>query len=57
MWWASSRTALRRQDRPSFLQDVRALINPGTTLVVTNAPVSSQTHSEPGFNILMADNR
>jgi hypothetical protein len=47
------------QDRISidsnFLQDVRALINPGTTLVVTDAPVSSQTHSGPGFNILTAD--
>jgi hypothetical protein len=41
----------------SFLQDVRALIAPGTTLVLTNAPVSSQTHSAPGFNILTADNR
>jgi L,D-transpeptidase catalytic domain len=39
----------------NFLQDVRALINPGTTLVVTDAPVSSQTHSGPGFNILTAD--
>jgi L,D-transpeptidase catalytic domain len=37
---------------PSFLQDVRTLITPGTTLVLTNAPVSSQTHSGPGFNIL-----
>jgi hypothetical protein len=37
---------------PSFLEDVRALIAPGTTLVLTNAPVSSQTHSGPGFNIL-----
>jgi hypothetical protein len=37
---------------PSFLQDVRTLIKPGTTLVLTNAPVSSQTHSGPGFNIL-----
>jgi hypothetical protein len=37
---------------PSFLQDVLALITPGTTLVLTNAPVSSQTHSGPGFNIL-----
>lgn len=42
---------------PSFLQDVRALITPGTTLVVTNAPVTSQTHSRPGFNILTADSR
>ena len=36
----------------SFLRDVQALIAPGTTLVLTNAPVSSQTHSGPGFNIL-----
>jgi hypothetical protein len=36
----------------SFLQGVRALITPGTTLVLTNAPVSSQTHSGPGFSIL-----
>jgi hypothetical protein len=28
---------------PSFLQDVQALITPGTTLVLTNAPVGSQT--------------
>jgi hypothetical protein len=37
---------------PSFLQDVRTLITPGTTLVLTNAPVSNQTHSSPEFNIL-----
>ena len=40
------------QDRISidsnFLQDVRALINPGTTLVVTDAPVSSKTIADPG---------
>jgi hypothetical protein len=41
----------------SFLQDVRAMITPGTTLVLTNAPVSGQTHSGPGFNILTADAR
>ena len=39
----------------SFLQDVRALIAPGTTLVLTDLPVSSQTHSGNGFNILTAD--
>jgi L,D-transpeptidase catalytic domain len=38
----------------SFLQDVRGLITPGTTLVLTNMPVNSQTHSGPGFNILTA---
>jgi hypothetical protein len=37
---------------PSFQEDVRALIAAGTTLIVTNAPVGSQTHSGPGFNIL-----
>jgi hypothetical protein len=39
----------------SFLQDVRELITPGTTLVLTDTPVSSQTQSSPGFNILTAD--
>ncbi|HEY4781572.1 MAG TPA: hypothetical protein VIH54_07120, partial [Chthoniobacterales bacterium] len=39
----------------SFLQDVRALIAPGTTMIVTDAPVSSQTHSGSGFNILTAN--
>ena len=39
---------------PSYLQDIRALISPGTTLVLTNAPVTNQTHSSPGFSILSA---
>jgi hypothetical protein len=39
---------------PTFLQDIRELITPGTTMVLTNAPVSSQTHSGTGFNILTA---
>src|ERR1700730_14220127 len=39
----------------SFLQDVRAIITPGTTMVVTDAPVSGQTRTKPGFNILTAD--
>jgi hypothetical protein len=42
---------------PSFVQDVQRLINPGTTLVVTDAPVNSQTQTGSGFNILTADNR
>jgi L,D-transpeptidase catalytic domain len=42
---------------PFFLQDVRALVTPGTTLVLTNAPLSSQTHSGPGFNILTTGSR
>jgi hypothetical protein len=37
---------------PSFLQDIQALIVPGTTLVLTDAPVNNQTHSSPGFKIL-----
>jgi hypothetical protein len=37
---------------PDFLANVRALITPGTTLVLTDAPVSPRTHSERGFNIL-----
>jgi hypothetical protein len=40
---------------PSFLRDVRALIESGTTLILTNAPVGSQTHSGSGFNILTTD--
>ena len=35
-----------------FDDDIRALITPGTTLVVTNLPVGTGTHSAPGFNIL-----
>jgi hypothetical protein len=64
--WISTASVGRRapnlknlEDRISidstFLQDVRAMITPGTTLVLTDAPVSSQTHSGPGFNILTAD--
>jgi hypothetical protein len=37
---------------PSFDEDIRALVTPGTTLVVTNSPVSAGTRSTPGFNIL-----
>ena len=35
-----------------FLANTRALITPGTTLVITDAPVSVSTRSGPGFNIL-----
>jgi hypothetical protein len=38
----------------SFLQDVRSVIKPGTTLILTDIPVSRQTMSGPGFNILTA---
>jgi hypothetical protein len=40
---------------PAFLDDVRVLITPGTTLIVTDQPVSGRTHSTPGFNILTAE--
>ena len=35
-----------------FDDDIRSLITPGTTLVITDLPVTSGTHSTPGFNIL-----
>jgi len=35
-----------------FLASARALITPGTTLILTDAPVSVSTRSGPGFNIL-----
>lgn len=38
----------------SFLQDVRDVITPGTTLILTDMPVNRQTMSGPGFNILAA---
>ncbi len=40
---------------PTFQQDVRSLITPGTTLIVTDQPVTRRTHSTPGFNILTAE--
>jgi hypothetical protein len=40
---------------PVFLDNVRALVAPGTTLILTNAPVSGQTQSSAGFNILTAE--
>jgi len=40
---------------PAFQQDVQSLITPGTTLIVTDQPVSPRTHSAPGFNILTAE--
>ena len=40
---------------PEFLENVRATVSPGTTLIVTDVPVGDQTHSEPGFNVLTTD--
>jgi len=35
----------------------RWLITPGTTLILTDAPVSDRTHSAPGFNILTTETK
>jgi L,D-transpeptidase-like protein len=64
--WLSSTSIGRR--RPSikdlakrvtipaaFRDNVRVLITPGTTLIVTDQPVIGRTHSSPGFNILTAE--
>jgi hypothetical protein len=40
---------------PLFLENVRALITPGTTLIVSDQPVSRHTRSTPDFNILTAE--
>jgi len=37
---------------PGFLASVRALITPGTSLIVTDAPVDASTHSDSNFGIL-----
>jgi hypothetical protein len=37
---------------PTFLANARKLIPPGTSLIVTDAPVNAQTRSGFGFNIL-----
>ena len=40
---------------PDFLTNVRALITPGTTLVLTDTAVNPKTHSDRGFNILTTE--
>ena len=40
---------------PEFLEHARAAVSPGTTLVITDLPVSSRTRSGPGVDILTAD--
>jgi hypothetical protein len=40
---------------PEFLDHVRGAISPGTTLIITDVRVTSQTHSGSGFNILGTD--
>jgi hypothetical protein len=42
---------------PEFLRNARTLITPGTTLILTDAPVSGRTQSAPGFNILTTQTR
>jgi L,D-transpeptidase catalytic domain len=40
---------------PGFVEHARAAVSAGTTLVITDLPVSSQTRSGPGFSILTTD--
>ena len=40
---------------PGFLEHARAVVAPGTTLVISDLPVSSQTRSGSGFSILTTD--
>jgi L,D-transpeptidase catalytic domain len=44
--------AQRAAIAPNFLANVRALVTPGVTLVLTDAPVNARTHSTDGFKIL-----
>jgi hypothetical protein len=47
--------ASRLRIAPDFAAQVRAAIAPGSTLIVTDMPVSRQTRSGAGFGILTAD--
>jgi len=49
---------LARDDRidPQFLASVRALVTPGTSLILTDAPVDADTQSGSGFSVLTASN-
>lgn len=40
---------------PEFLEHARPAVAPGTTLIITDVPVSEQTRSGSGFNILTTD--
>ena len=42
---------------PQFLANARSLITPGTTLILTDAPVNVSTRSGRGFNILTTASR
>lgn len=47
--------ASRLSIAPDFAAQVRAALTPGSTLIVTDMPVSRQTRSGAGFGILTAD--
>jgi hypothetical protein len=40
---------------PEFLEHARPAVAPGTTLIITDVPISEQTRSGSGFNILTTD--
>ncbi|HYL59596.1 MAG TPA: L,D-transpeptidase [Candidatus Acidoferrales bacterium] len=40
---------------PEFLEQARPAVSPGSTLIITDVPVTSETHSGSGFNILTTD--
>jgi hypothetical protein len=44
--------AQRAAIAPNFLANVRALLTPGVTIVLTEKPVNGRTHSTDGFKIL-----
>jgi hypothetical protein len=50
--------ALAHEDKidPQFLTNVRALITPGTSLILTDAPVDADTRSVSGFSVMTASN-
>jgi hypothetical protein len=41
---------------PQFLANLRALVTPGTSLILTDASVDADTRSNSGFNVLTASN-
>jgi L,D-transpeptidase catalytic domain len=47
--------AKRVRISPDFLDHARGAVSPGTTLIITDVPVSDQTHSGYGFKILTTD--
>ena len=47
--------ASRLSIAPAFDAQLRAAVTPGSTLVLTDMPVTRQTHSGAGFGILTAD--